>query len=515
MSSPFRRTLPARPDLDQQKTLAKELLRAFRAGDGDAIARMRAALPDKNELTLTDAQYVLAREYGFASWRELKDHIERLTAERRPPIERFKHAVHQGDAAAVRALVREHAEVRASLNAPIFPFDAPSLLQASDDHPDVVDALLEAGADPNRRSDWWAGGFHPLHVVRGAAAERLLAAGAVPDACAAANLDRPDLLRAMLAEEPSRVHERGGDGQTPLHFARSRQVADLLLDAGADVDARDVDHRSTAAQWMIGDGAGSARWELARHLVERGASADIFLAAALGLTDRVTAMLEADPSMLHLHTSTGVYAAHPPSAQHIYQWTIGAHYSPLHTAAKFGQDETLAAMERFATPTERLLIACHRGDGAVARAVLESHPGLLAKLDPFARAALTDEAWNSNAPAVEVLLDLGFDPAVKSRHTDGGSALHAAAWQGATDCVAAILRHPGAKALLEVRDPTYRASPLGWCLHGSLNRRNPRGDYVAVARLLLAAGARVDDDVDGRDASDEVREAIDQGGQTP
>jgi len=510
MSSAFRRTLPARPDLEQQKTLAKELLRAYRAGDRDAIARMRDALPDKPELTLTDAQYALAREYGFASWRELKDRIEQLTAERRPPIERFKYAVQHGDAAAVRALVREHADVRASLNAPIFAFDAPALLQASDDHPDVVDALIEAGADPNRRSDWWAGSFHALHVVRGAAAERLLAAGAVPDACAAANLDRPDLLRAMLAEEPSRVHERGGDGQTPLHFARSRQVADLLLDAGAEIDARDVDHRSTPAQWMIGDGAGSARWELARHLVERGASVDIFLAAALGLTGRVRTLLEADPSLLHLHTSTGVYAAHPPSAQHIYEWTIGAHYSPLHAAAKFGQDETLAAMERFATPVERLLIACHRGDARAAHAVHESHPGLLGKLDPFARAALTDAAWNSNAPAVEVLLDLGFDPATQSRHTDGGSALHAAAWQGAVDCVAAILRHPGAKALLAVRDPTYRGTPLGWCLHGSVNRQNPRGDYVAVAKLLLDAGAPIDDEIENRDASDEVREVIDR-----
>ena len=107
-------------------------------------------------------------------------------------------------------------------------------------------------------------------------------------------------------------------------------------------------------------------------------------------------------------------------------------------------------------------------------------------------------------------MELGFDPAAKSMHTDGGSALHAAAWQGAVDCVAAILRHPGAKALLEVRDPTYHGTPLGWCLHGSVNRRNPRGDYVAVARLLLDAGARVDDDVEGRDASDEVREVIDQ-----
>ena len=181
--------------------------------------------------------------------------------------------------------MRDHPELRQRINEPVFAFNSPAIVAYAGDAA-MVDALLEAGADPNRRSDWWAGGFHPLHVVRGAAAERLLAAGAVPDACAAANLDRPDLLRAMLAEEPSRVHERGGDGQTPLHFARSRQVADLLLDAGADIDARDVDHRSTPAQWMIGDGAGSARWELARHLVERGASVDIFLAAALGLTDQ-------------------------------------------------------------------------------------------------------------------------------------------------------------------------------------------------------------------------------------
>ncbi|HEU4722918.1 MAG TPA: hypothetical protein VFS59_16275, partial [Gemmatimonadaceae bacterium] len=268
MSSAFRRSLPPHPDLDQQKKLAKELLRAYRAGDAEASARMRAALPDKRELSLTDAQYVLAREYGFASWLELKEHVERLTAEREPPIERFKHAVHRGDAATIRALVERHADVRAGVNAPIFAFDAPALVAVNGEHLDAIDALLEAGADPNRRSDWWAGAFHPLHVHRGEAAERLLAAGAVPDACAAASLDRADVLAAMLAEDPARVHERGGDGQTPLHFARSRAVVDLLLAAGADPDARDVDHRSTPAQWMIGD---AERVEVAAYLVERGA----------------------------------------------------------------------------------------------------------------------------------------------------------------------------------------------------------------------------------------------------
>jgi hypothetical protein len=55
----------------------------------------------------------------------------------------------------------------------------------------------------------------------------------------------------MLDADPKRVHERGGDGQTPLHFARSREVVDLLLERGADPDARDVDHRATPAKWML------------------------------------------------------------------------------------------------------------------------------------------------------------------------------------------------------------------------------------------------------------------------
>jgi ankyrin repeat protein len=510
MSSEFRRTLPARPDLDQQKKLAKELRRAFRDGDREAIARMRAELPDKRELSLADAQFVLAREYGFRSWRELRERIEQSTADARPPVERFRQAVQRGDAHALRALLHDHAEVRAQVDAPIFAFDSPALVVASDEQPDVVDVLLEYGADPNRRSDWWAGGFHPLHVVRGPAAERLLAAGAVPDACAAANLDRPDLLAEMLARDPARVHERGGDGQTPLHFARSRAVADLLIDAGAELDARDVDHRATPAQWMIGDGARSPRFALARHLVERGASVDIFLAAALGLTDRARAMLDADPSLLRLRTSEGEYAPQPPSAAHIYEWTIGGHRSPLHAAATFGQLETLAAMERFATPVDRLLVACNRGDADAARAVIAAHPGIVERLGPIERGALTDEAWAANAPAVALMLELGFDPSALSVAThNGGTALHCAAWQGSAACVAAILRHASGRALLEVRDPRFHGTPLHWCGHGSVNRGNPHGKYAEIARMLIAAGARVAPEVAEWQGSDEFHEVID------
>jgi ankyrin repeat protein len=510
MSPASRRTLPARPDLDQQKKLAKDLLHAYRAGEPQAIARVRTELPDKRDISLADAQFVLAREYDFASWRELKEHIERRVAASLPPIDQFKRAVRHRDAKALRRLLEQHAEAREAINAPIFGFDAPALV-AVGDSVELVDVLLEFGADPNRRSDWWAGGFHPLHGARGAVAERLLAAGAVPDACAAASLDRPDLLAAMLAKDPGRVHERGGDGKTPLHFARSRRVVDLLLDAGADFDARDVDHRSTPAQWMLGDSPDEARPELARYLVERGASADIFLAAALGLTERAHAMLEANPALLELRTGHGEYGEKPPSSYHIYLWTIGPNLSPLQTAAKFGQHETLRVMERFASPGERLLLACHRGDRDAARAIVAAHPGIVERLGPTDRQALTHEAWIANAPAVELMLELGFDPAVPSSSgPTGGTALHCAAWEGSVECVTAILRHPAGRALIEARDATYHGTPLGWCCHGSRNCGNPRADHAAVARLLIAAGATVGPEMVDWDGPEALQAVLDE-----
>jgi len=273
--SAFRRTLGARADLEQQRKLAKELLAAFRRGDAEARARIRAELPDKERIVLADAQFVLAREYGFPSWSALKDRIATLAAERLTPLQLFRLAVRDRDAAALRRLVPLRAELGDAVNAPSFAFDSPALVAvAGDGDVDLVDALLALGADPNRRSSWWAGGFHPLYAATGAVGERLLDAGAIPDACAAAQLDRSDLLAAMLAEDPSRVHERGGDGQTPLHFARSRRVADMLLDAGADIDAVDLDHRSTPAEWMLGDADDPARSPRAREVSRRAGRQD-------------------------------------------------------------------------------------------------------------------------------------------------------------------------------------------------------------------------------------------------
>ena len=398
----------------------------------------------------------------------------------------------------MRLLFEREPELRRRINEPLFAFDSPAIVAFAGD-PAMVDVLLAFGADPNRRSNWWAGGFHALYSATGATADKLIAAGAIPDACAAAHLDRPDLLARMIAEDPARVHERGGDGQTPLHFARSRAVIDLLIAAGADIDARDVDHRSTAAEWMLDRKRGAGRFDAAHYLVERGASADIFLVAALGLSDRARAMLQANPRLLDLRTGQGRYGEQPPSSYHIYFWTIGDGLSPLDVAAQFEQQDTLDTMTEFASPLQHLHLACRRGDETGARAVLREHPGIIESMTPADHRAISNAAWNGDARAVALMSELGFDPRTPGQ--DSGTALHCAAWEGSVDTVAVLLSRRDAHDLVAIRDARYGATPLGWCCHGS-RFGNTSHDHAGVARLLLEAGARPGSDT--REASASV-----------
>jgi ankyrin repeat protein len=417
-------------------------------------------------------------------------------------IDQLRDAFRRRDVAAIRRLVAEHPALRERINDPIAAFDSPPIVAYAND-PDLVDVLLELGADPNRRSEWWAGGFHALHSATGAAADRLIAAGAGIDACAAAHLDRLDVLRRLLDEDPSRVHERGGDGQTPLHFAVSRAAIDLLLTAGADIDARDVDHRSTPAQWMLAERRGAGRYDCAGYLVEHGASVDIFLAAALGLTDRALELIEVSPATLDQRTGLGEYGERPPSSYHVYFWSIGPGRSPLDVASQFEHEDTLQAMMERASPVQRLLFAARHADEAEARSLVREHPGLVEAMSPSQHRALADAAWSGDGSAVSLMLSLGFDPRIPGH--DGGSALHLAAWDGAATMVEMLLRDPRALELLTTRDAHHGGTPLGWCCHGSVHNAH-RGDHAAVARLLLDAGAKPNGE--GEDAAPAVQSVL-------
>ena len=69
--------LPDRPDLDQLRRQARELLRAAQGGDPAALRRLR---PVSDKVTLSTAQLALAREYGFPSWSRLAGEAERRRA---------------------------------------------------------------------------------------------------------------------------------------------------------------------------------------------------------------------------------------------------------------------------------------------------------------------------------------------------------------------------------------------------------------------------------------------------
>ena len=66
--------LPDRPDLDQLRRQARELLRAAINGEPGAIARLRTV---SERVTLSVAQLTVAREYGYRSWPALKAEVAR------------------------------------------------------------------------------------------------------------------------------------------------------------------------------------------------------------------------------------------------------------------------------------------------------------------------------------------------------------------------------------------------------------------------------------------------------
>ncbi len=498
------KSLPARPDLEQLRKQAKDLLKSFQSGHPDALRRLRENHPDhsakvESELrttavSLSDAQLVLAREHGFASWPKLKEHVHSVLLDTRDPLELFKDAFHADDAVLFAKLLTRHPAIKARLNEPIGPFDSPVIIYAKSR--EMLDVLLAAGADLNAKSRWWAGGFGLLHGAPPELAAYAIERGAVVDVHAAARLGRMDRLRELLAADPSLVHARGGDGQTPLHFASTVEIAEFLLDHGADIDARDVDHESTPAQWMLGE-----RQEVARFLVRRGCWTDLLLAAALGDADRVRRHLDADPSSISMRVADEFFPKiNPRSGGTIYQWTLGADVSAHEAARKFGHLEVLRLlMER--SPAElNLLAVALGGDGVAVKALLAAHPGLVAGLSASTQRHLAHAARNNNLAAVRLMLEAGWPVAAKGQHQ--GTALHWAAFHGNLEMVEAILLH---RPPLDLLDADHKAPPIGWATFGSEHGwHRETGNYTGVVEALLRAGVKPSQQLSGTEAVRQV-----------
>jgi hypothetical protein len=98
--------LPPQPNLEQLKKQAKDLLRAHQAHNADVCQRIQRVHPRLTassevdilnaDLTLRDAQLVVAREYGFSTWRNIKPGLQELSAVSSP--EGLSEKVRQGAA---------------------------------------------------------------------------------------------------------------------------------------------------------------------------------------------------------------------------------------------------------------------------------------------------------------------------------------------------------------------------------------------------------------------------------
>jgi hypothetical protein len=485
------RHLPKKPSLEHLKKQAKELLRATAHGK------------------LADAQHALANDYGFPTWPKLKEHVESLGMS---PGEALTAAIRATDAARVRELLAQHPDLCTTIDNPLpnYGFGTHALfaaVQRSDRA--TIDVLLQAGANIQKRTEWWAGGFGVLDDCDPSLLEFLLERGAALDAHSASRLGLLSKLRELVAADPAVVHARGGDGETPLHFASTVEVAEFLLAKDADIDALDVDHESTPAQYMLRVDQKRHyprdRQDLARYLVSRGCRTDLLMAAALGDVNLVRRHLDTDPTCIRMSVSEEWFPKKDRRAGGtIYIWTLGAHRTAHQVARDFGHEDVFELLMQRTPDDLKLALACELGNEDAFHKFLAAHPDAARRLSPSDRSKLPNAARNNNTQAVRLMLEARWP--VDTLGEMGATALHWAAFHGNIEMVREILRfHPP----LEAKSREHDGTPLSWAVYGSGNGwRRDTGDYVGTVRALLDAGSELTPDLEKLEPSDAVLEIL-------
>jgi ankyrin repeat protein len=249
--------LPARANLEHLKNEAKQRLKTMRAHNSTA--------------RLAEAQLLVARSYGFPSWRRLKSYVDAL-GDLGPQL---VNAIRLGDLKTIRSILDGHPElVNAStdLDQRVRPSDALSMrlihLAIAEAKVDVLRLLIERGADLNVRNNE---GRLPLHdcfeLNHDDYAKILLDAGAVPDVCAAAAYGMYDELDQILEKDPESANDLS-TGNSPLGWAvygRESKSAVILFEHGAIADRPPYD----SLAW--GPASGVASTVVTPVLLEHGA----------------------------------------------------------------------------------------------------------------------------------------------------------------------------------------------------------------------------------------------------
>ena len=450
-------------------------------------------------------------------------------------------AAREGDVGAVqRLLEREPNLYRAE-----YWYTQPIHLAVREGRVDVVELLLDSGADPAARGL----GDDLLTMARDRGHERIAsllvearvrlaradpAESAETEVHAAAAADDVERLDQLLTADPGLVDRSDGRGGTPLHravVASARAAIALLLERGADIHAlhgagdgySPVDFQPIdLALWDGPFWNVRADLETARLLVDRGATRDTVIAAALGDLDRVRQLLDQRPQRIAESRpcgkgalSTAVELGHDSIVSLLLERgadpnTREGGTAPrgvaLHAAARGGRREIVEALLAHGADPN----GCIDSSGSAAyvastpevRKVLLAHG---ARLDPY------DLVWlNEDEEALRRVAD---DP--DSASTGCGGVLAAACKMGKrdllqrllaagvrlppmlTECRSYLLTDPELLGLLldSGMDPNLpnwqRATPLH-DLCDRDGRGRPRPHRIDSAALLLEAGADLD-----------------------
>src|SRR5205823_5246778 len=434
--------LPPRPNLDQLKRQAKELLQAGRAP------------------ALHDAQTLIAREYGFASWNKLREHVEEVTLEFDAAVKEFLEAATDGRGDRAERILALHPKIAAAnLHTALVIGDA-----------DAVQARLER--DPSLATktggprDW-----QPIHYVcytalahdsptraegLAAIARRLIALGIDPNTrfpWLHHNVYRPVLWGA------SRV-------------ARSLPLVQALLDAGADPnDGVTLPLAASAGDMPVLEALRAHGADVNQPWASDGATSLYAILNWSRTPEGVTWLLAhgAEIGRPRADGRTPYAVAELNGNRAVADWLLAQGASPELSAV------------------DRLVAACSRGDRNAAEALLATNPGLRNEITDDHYIAFHQAAERNDVGALEAMLACGFDP----NRPDAGigkTALHSAAMEGWPDAVRVLLANG---ASVHVRDREFKGQPLIWAAEGSRQGRDGR-DFAAVGKLLLEAGSPVE-----------------------
>lgn len=471
-------------NLEQQKKQARELLRAIRAGNTSALARLRRqhsrwmGVDDatvRQQVALHDTQFVLAREQGFASWPKLKAYAEPSPRSRQARLfvadigwirERVQGLLRTRQSAGPAALeqIREwhprfadrtDEEIR---RAPFTEDDA-RLVYAREHGFETWDEL-------ENRVNLLASGVDSTSTEPFMAAFRALQAGDI------------SAFGAVLSANPRLVDERGTNGNTLLNLAVSlagkpdwkggASMVEALLMAGSD--ANDPNDRG----WTPLHAAAYAnKPEIAALLIAKGAALDAEAHGAGG-TPLIVALFWGHREAADLLGRHGVAPGNLRAAA-----GLGI---PELVEACFRGERTLTpeagAARGFYRPhsgfpdwqpstdpqevlDEALVWACKSNRLAVLDRLVRAGARLHA--DPYRGTPLIWAAARNRTEAASWLLDRGANINQKATfggltHGQGITALHIAAQSGHMQMVKLLV---GRGADLSIQDDLYNATPEG------------------------------------------------------